>query len=232
MISGIGPVEESGPDQGSGPDQEFGADREAGADQDAGPRQKPGPDRRFGPAHKPGNPVLTLGRQILAPSHPPSQARSRLLGALALAAALTVTLTATPLRDGRPITPAPWPLSVTQLTYTGLREPPDPRTRTFTFHVRASLDAGPPTTLTRLAQPYDGLTMTINPHTPLTLRTGTPRTLTLQVAVRHCTGLPQGVELPFLNVTLRNMRGTQNPSYILGSHYARDLSSSLRAICR
>ncbi|MET7702617.1 hypothetical protein [Streptomyces sp. NPDC005485] len=226
MTSGIGPVEESDPGQEFGPAPGPGPDRESGAD----PRS--GPGREFGPADRTGHPALTLGRQIFAPDLPLPKARSRLLATLALAAALTIPLTATPLRDDRPSTPAPWPLGVTQLTYTGLREPPDPYTRTFTFRVRASLDAGPPTTLTRLAQPYDGLTMSISPQTPLTLRTGTPRTLTLRVAVQHCTGLPQGVELPFLNVTLRNMRGTQNPSYILGSHYARDLSSSLRAICR
>jgi hypothetical protein len=197
-----------------------------------GPVEEAGPSGEIGPPHTSGHPARKPGREIPGFNSPPPSARSRLLGTLALAAALTATLLATPLHDGHPTTPPPWPLSVTQLTYTGLREPPDAYTRTFTFRVRATLDAGPPTTVTRLTQPYEGLTMSISPHTPLTLHTGTPRTLNLQVLVRHCTGLPQGVELPFLNVTLRNMRGTQNPSYILGAHYARDLSSSLRAICR
>lgn len=161
-------------------------------------------------------------------------ARPRLRAALTvtgLAAALTATLFTAPLDDARQAAFTPWPLSVTELTYTGLRRPPDPRTRTFTFRLRALLDAGPPTTLTRLAQPYDGLTMSTSPATPLTLKAGKPRTLTLLVAVRHCTGLPQGVELPFLNVTLRNTRGTQNPSYILGAAYAQDLSASLHTLC-
>ncbi|GAA2507742.1 hypothetical protein [Streptomyces longisporus] len=171
--------------------------------------------------------VLASGRQL-------PWGRPRLRAALTvtgLAAALTATLFTAPLDDARQAAFTPWPLSVTELTYTGLREPPDPRTRTFTFRLRALLDAGPPTTLTRLAQPYDGLTMSTSPATPLTLRAGKPRTLTLLVAVRHCTGLPQGVELPFLNVTLRNTRGTQNPSYILGAAYAQDLSASLRTLC-
>jgi len=207
MTSGIGPVEESGPFEPFGP---------AGGS---------------GPQAGSGHPTPKSGRQIHGSNSPPPRARSRLLAVIALAAALTTVLLAAPLHDGRPTVPPPWPLSVTQLTYSGLREPPDPRTSSFTFRLRATLAAGPPTTLTRLAQPYDGLTMSISPATPLTLRTGTPRTLTLHVTVRHCTGLPQGVELPFLNVTLRNMRGTQNPSYILGADYAQDLASSLRAIC-
>ncbi|MFI7400002.1 hypothetical protein ACIBW9_05830 [Streptomyces sp. NPDC049541] len=171
--------------------------------------------------------VLVCGRQ-----HPWTRPRPRAaLTVTGLAAALTATLFTAPLDDARQAAFTPWPLSVTELTYTGLREPPDPRTRTFTFRLRALLDAGPPTTLTRLAQPYDGLTMSTSPATPLTLKAGKPRTLTLQVAVRHCTGLPQSVELPFLNVTLRNTRGTQNPSYILGAAYAQDLSASLRTLC-
>ncbi|MFF4499155.1 Tat pathway signal sequence domain protein [Streptomyces sp. NPDC001401] len=173
-------------------------------------------------------------REIIVSNSPSGHSRSR-LRAPAMVAATTVALTAglltTPLGDAPRTAPAPWPLSVTQLTYTGLRKPPDPHTRTFAFRLQASLAAGPPTTLTRLTQPYDGLTMNVTPATPLTLKTGKPRNLTLVVAVHHCTGLPQGVELPLLNVTLRNMRGTQNPSYILGAAYAQDLSTSLHAIC-
>ncbi|WP_369238135.1 hypothetical protein AB5J56_33335 [Streptomyces sp. R21] len=225
MTSGIGPVEESGPFDAFDPSEASGP-REGAA-----PRQGAGPAREFSPVEGSRYPAPKSGRRIPRPNSPSPRARSRLLAVLALAAALTTTLLAVPLHDGRPTVPPPWPLSVTQLTYTGLREPPDPRTHSFTFRLRATLAAGPPTTLSHLAQPYDGLAMSISPTTPLTLRTGTPRTLTLHVAVRHCTGLPQGVELPFLNVTLRNMRGTQNPSYILGADYAQDLSSSLRAIC-
>ena len=237
MTSGIGPVEESGPFDAFDPSEASGPCEGAGPSEASRPRtgaascQGAGPAREFSPAEGSGHPAPKSGRRIPRPNSPSPRARSRLIAVLALAAALTTTLLAAPLHEGRPTAVPPWPLSVTQLTYTGLREPPDPRTHSFTFRLRATLAAGPPTTLTRLTQPYDGLTMSISPTTPLTLRTGTPRTLTLHVAVRHCTGLPQGVELPFVNVTLRNMRGTQNPSYILGADYAQDLSSSLRAIC-
>jgi len=182
----------------------------------------------IGPVEESGPEARDTGEASRPPARPRVRAAVTVTG---LAAVLTATLFTSPLGDSRQATFTPWPLSVTQLTYTGLREPPDPRTRTFAFRLRASLDSGPPTTLTRLAQPYDGLTMNISPATPLTLKAGKPRTLTLLVAVRHCTGLPQGVELPFLNVTLRNTRGTQNPSYILGAAYAQDLSASLRTLC-
>ena len=59
---------------------------------------------------------------------------------------------------------------------------------------------------------------------------GRLRTLTLLVTLRQCAGLPQGVRLPFVNVTLRNARGTLNPSRILGAASTQDLATPLRTL--
>ncbi len=37
--------------------------------------------------------------------------------------------------------------------------------------------------------------------------------------------------LPFLHVTLRNTRAIQAHSFILGTHYAQDLSHALEVAC-
>ncbi|MFE7114872.1 Tat pathway signal sequence domain protein [Streptomyces sp. NPDC057654] len=127
--------------------------------------------------------------------------------------------------------PPPRPNQVTEITYTGRVTPPDRSRRTFAYQLRITVTDGPAVTVESITQPYPGLTITTRPRPPFTLRATAHRSVTVSSTVTRCAGLPHGVELPFLDVTLRSIRAIQNQSFLLGESYARDLSSSLRAIC-
>jgi hypothetical protein len=49
--------------------------------------------------------------------------------------------------------------------------------------------------------------------------------------VTDCGKAPENPGLPFLDVTLRNTRAIEAHSFILGEHYARDLSDALQVAC-
>ncbi|GAA1365237.1 hypothetical protein ACFPK5_31500 [Streptomyces beijiangensis] len=195
-----------------------------------------------GPVEESTYDTPTRPTEVITSGPPPRRPRPLLRAALAVgtaALALTTALSHTshtppdpqpqPQPQPRPLPPRP--TGVTSLTYAGTTGTPDLRSHSFTFRIRATLTQGPPTTLEQLSQPYDELTMTLRPPAPVVLHSGMTQSITLRITARRCTGLPIGVELPFLNVTLRNTRAIENPSYILGAAYAADLTKSLRAVC-
>ncbi|WP_329115797.1 Tat pathway signal sequence domain protein [Streptomyces sp. NBC_01465] len=192
-----------------------------------------------GPIEEGAYDPATRPTEVIAAGPPPRRPRPLLRAALAVGAAalaLTAALshaqhTPSPRPQPEPAPLPPRPTGVTSLTYAGTAGPPDPRSHTFTFRIRATLTQGPPTTLEQLSQPYDELTMTLEPAAPVVLHSGKTRSILLTITAHRCTGLPLDTELPYLNVTLRNMRAIENPSYILGATYAADLTKSLRAIC-
>ncbi|MCM2576527.1 hypothetical protein [Streptomyces meridianus] len=135
-------------------------------------------------------------------------------------------------RPGPPEPPAPWPIHATDITYTGISRPADRQSRSFSFTLRAEATSRTPVTVETLRQGYRSLRTHVTPRLPTTLRSGHPHRITVTMTVRSCKDLPLDAGLPFLDVTLRNVRARQEISEILGAAYAHDLTQALRTICR
>ncbi|MEV0319550.1 Tat pathway signal sequence domain protein [Streptomyces sp. NPDC050658] len=155
--------------------------------------------------------------------------------ALAAAVALAVGVTGLTLYLTRPRPPEPppplHPSQTVSVTYEGGMSRPEAGDRTFTFAVSIAQDSGPPVSVRRIAQPSAALSVTATPDTPFTVKTGTPRKARITMHIRECGKVPRNAGLPFLEVTLRNVRAKQTQSFILGSTYANDLSRALAAAC-
>ncbi|MGW0907821.1 Tat pathway signal sequence domain protein [Streptomyces sp. NPDC002853] len=155
--------------------------------------------------------------------------------ALAVATAAVVGAAVLSLHLTRPRPPAPppplYPSQTVAVTYTGGMTHPRAGDREFSFTVRLSQDSGPPVSVRRVAQPSEALSLTIAPHTPFKVNTGSPRTARITLHIRECGKVQRNAGLPFLIVTLRNVRAMQLQSFILGSAYAKDLSEALTAAC-
>ncbi|WP_369215697.1 Tat pathway signal sequence domain protein [Streptomyces flavofungini] len=174
-----------------------------------------------------------------APARPrrpltPRRARHRrtaLAAATALgvgAAALTLYLTRP---EPPPGPPPPWPSQSVSVAYAKEMSHPRAGERNFTFAVILTQASGPPTTVRRVAQPSAALSVRATPPTPFTVKTGKPRKLIITMHIRECGEVPRNAGLPFLEVTLRNVRAIEKQSYILGPEYANDLSGALTAAC-
>jgi hypothetical protein len=136
-------------------------------------------------------------------------------------------------RPQKPPSPAaPYPTQVVAITYLNREAAPrDAPARSFGFEVALSVQSGPPVTVTRISQPYAGLSLTSEPTVPFRTSAGSVRKITITMHVTDCGKAPENAELPFLDVTLRNVRAIEAHSYIPGSRYAHDLSEALRIAC-
>ncbi|WP_306333972.1 Tat pathway signal sequence domain protein [Streptomyces sp. KL118A] len=130
-----------------------------------------------------------------------------------------------------PPAPAPWPSQSISVTYEGGMSQPRAGDRTFTFAVAFAQESGPPATVRRVGQPSAALSVSTSPLTPFEVKSGSPRKLIITMHIRECGEVPRNAGLPFLEVTLRNVRAIENQSYILGPEYANDLSAALMAAC-
>ncbi|MEW1924178.1 Tat pathway signal sequence domain protein [Streptomyces sp. NPDC088360] len=155
--------------------------------------------------------------------------------ALALATAAAVGAAGLSLYLTRPRPPEPppplYPSQTVAVTYKGEMTRPRAGDRSFSFTVSLSQDSGPPVSVRRITQPTTALSVTAAPHTPFTVKSGTPRTARITMHIRECGNVQRNAGLPFLVVTLRNVRAMQIQSFILGSAYAKDLSAALTAAC-
>ncbi|MFI2639589.1 hypothetical protein [Streptomyces sp. NPDC018610] len=213
-MSGIGPVEPSEGTRGW----------------HAGASEAP-PD-----AHEPYD-----GRDLDAPpstAPPPRAARFRVSRRRALlAAALAALLAGGGLlyatRTRRPPPPAPpFPSQVVDVSYLGpAATPPDAPPRSFSFALLVSVESGPPVTVTALDQPYAGLSLASTPRPPFGTEAGSAREIVITMHVTECGKVPENAGLPFVDVTLRNIRAMEAQSFILGSRYAHALSEALRVAC-
>ncbi|MFI5807041.1 hypothetical protein [Streptomyces sp. NPDC051561] len=130
--------------------------------------------------------------------------------------------------------PTPAPGLITQVTYLGLAGPLDRRNRSFSFRIRISVDEDAPARpvlVEAIHQPFPSLTLHATPAPPLFVGPGTPRSTTLRIAVRTCSGVPRGVSLPALDITLRNSHRVQIMGCALGAAYAADLEGALTRLC-
>ncbi|MFB8179734.1 hypothetical protein ACFC8N_27655 [Streptomyces sp. NPDC055966] len=82
-----------------------------------------------------------------------------------------------------------------------------------------------------MTQPYAGLSLVTTPRTPFAAKESSERKITITMHVTECGKVPKDAGLPFLDVTLRNVRAIQIQSFILGSQYAHHLSQALKAAC-
>ncbi|MFD5541468.1 Tat pathway signal sequence domain protein [Streptomyces sp. NPDC127079] len=166
-----------------------------------------------------------------ARARPARRRAALLLGTAAVLLAGGGYLAAT--RPHRPPPPeAPYPAQTVAFSFVGGRStPPGAPRRSFSFAVRMTVMDGPPVTVPRMTQPYAGLTLTEVPHAPFRTEPGSPRDITITMHVTDCGTVPKDAGLPFLDVTLRNMRAIQVQSFILGSRYAQHLSHALKVAC-
>ncbi|CAL9415564.1 hypothetical protein [Streptomyces sp. enrichment culture] len=109
--------------------------------------------------------------------------------------------------------------------------PPGAPVGVFGFAVLLSVRSGAPVTVTRLAQPYDGVTLTSSPTAPFQTKSHSTRKIIVTLRVTQCEKAPRNAGLPFLDVTLRNVRAIQAPSFILGPRYPQDLTQALEIAC-
>ncbi|MFI7317333.1 Tat pathway signal sequence domain protein [Streptomyces venezuelae] len=130
-----------------------------------------------------------------------------------------------------PPPPPPWPSQSVSVTYEGDMSRPRAGDRTFTFAVAFAQESGPPATVRRVTQPSAALSVSTAPLTPFELKSGSPRKLIITMHIRECGEVPRNAGLPFLEVTLRNVRAMEKQSYILGPEYANDLSAALTTAC-
>ncbi|MFE7761648.1 Tat pathway signal sequence domain protein [Streptomyces sp. NPDC057438] len=202
-MSGIGPVE---PGEGTHPTDVV----------DAGPGAAPAPPRgRCGRGY-------TLHRRAVL---------TAAVAAVALAGGYLYATRPEPApRPGA--TAPPYPSQAIGVVYLGRVAPPAGAPRTsFRFEVEMRLLSGPPVTVERMTQPYAGLSLRTDPRTPVRIGTNTPRRIVVTMRVTACETAPENPGLPFLDVTLRNMRAMEAHSFMLGERYTRDLSDALQVAC-
>ncbi len=204
------------------------------------PRPAPPPAGPPGPA--PAPPPETLSGRSGDPDSPgvyerwtalPRRTRRTALALTGLVAAIATGCYLLPHRTAPSAPPPPpWPAQAVEVGYGGTTAPGDPADEgVFAFRIRVSAVRNTAVTVENITQPYPALSLTTSPRTPLTVRSGDTRQLTVRIAVRRCSGIPLGVELPPLDITLRNTRAIKDQTFLLGAAYANDLSAALRAHC-
>ncbi|WP_143200304.1 hypothetical protein [Kitasatospora sp. CB01950] len=93
-------------------------------------------------------------------------------------------------------------------------------------------NTGPaPVDVLGVSQGYRGLSVVVSGWLPQTVPPGQTISLRVGLRVTDCPTAPADAAQPELDVTLRNARGMQTVSQILGDAYARDLSVALHATC-
>ncbi|QKV95555.1 hypothetical protein HUT19_30610 [Streptomyces sp. NA02950] len=217
-MSGIGPVEPAAP----------GGDPHPAPPIAEAPATGPAPETLTSRAGDPDSPGV-YGRWAALP-------RRTRRTALTLAGAVAAIATGCSLLLSRPAPPAspppPWPAQAVEVSYAGTTDLDGAANDgVFTFRIRVAAVRNTAVTVENIAQPYPALSLITSPRTPVTIRSGTSRDLTVRISVRHCSGIPLGVELPPLDVTLRNIRAIKDQTFLIGDAYANDLSAALRARC-
>ncbi|GAB1330263.1 hypothetical protein [Streptomyces sennicomposti] len=191
------------------------------------------PFRRHSPAAR-----LRAHLRAILRARPGGRRRSALLVAAALAALLTcggllyATREQQPPHPVPPLPAPPYPSQVVDVSYLEpAATPPGAPPGSFSFALLVSVESGPPVTVTALHQPYAGLSLTSAPRPPFRTAAGSARKIVITMLVTECGKVPENAGLPFLDVTLRNIRAMEVQSFILGSRYAHALSEALQVAC-
>ncbi|MBO1335416.1 hypothetical protein [Streptomyces sp. VRA16 Mangrove soil] len=146
--------------------------------------------------------------------------------ALAAVAAGTVTALALALRP-TPTAPtlSPWPSQVTYLHYKGHDATPD----SYRFLIR--VQEGKPVTISQLTLPFAEFRTTTAPRLPLTVKAHDPASITVRIRIRECPHPPRRIDLPHLDLVIRNDRAQQQHSFLFGGTFPTDLARQLHAAC-
>ncbi|MDR3079889.1 MAG: hypothetical protein LBV60_03005 [Streptomyces sp.] len=120
---------------------------------------------------------------------------------------------------------SPYPTQTTFLHYRGKGRESD----SYRFLLR--VESGTPVTVSRLRLPFAEFETRTTPRLPLTVNAGTPAPLTVRIRVRHCSTPPRTIDLPHLDLTLRNRRALQQHSFLFGGAFPHDLARELSAAC-
>ena len=163
--------------------------------------------------------ALALAAAYVTSSHHPSPPRP--------GADATPTATAT--------APAPYPGLITDIDFVTIERPQgsvgSAASRHFTFYLSMTDTGTAPVTVTHIDQPYSGMTVSLLPRAPIRLAPHTALVVGVSATVRDCTGVPTEDDLPFVDVTLSNMRAIQTESEILGAVYTNDLHRAILHAC-
>ncbi len=163
----------------------------------------------------------------LAARHPRTAIAVAVAGAVAAGASYLYVTRPAP----HPPPPTPWPAQAVSVGYGGDSGRPESGHGSFDFTITVTTTAGPPVTVERITQNSAALRLSTTPATPFTVRTEKPRNVRVVIQVTECRKVARNAGLPFLDITLRNVRAIQEHSYILGDRYARDLASALGVAC-
>ncbi|NSC21064.1 hypothetical protein FM076_07500 [Streptomyces albus subsp. chlorinus] len=99
------------------------------------------------------------------------------------------------------------------------------------FRVELRVVTRDPVLVRRVTQDYEALEMGLSPARTVVVRPGRPARVWVKARITSCRKLPVSARLPFLEVTLRNARATQDLSIIPGRRYARALTRAFRTVC-
>lgn len=122
----------------------------------------------------------------------------------------------------------PYPVHSTRITFVRVFDI-DAQKRSFRIELRAVTKHL--VLVRRVTQQYEALTMELSPPQAVTVRPGQARRVRVTARVTSCRDLPMRARLPFLDVTLRNARASQDLSFIPGDRYARALTRVFRTVC-
>ncbi|MFJ9521521.1 hypothetical protein ACIRPK_25105 [Kitasatospora sp. NPDC101801] len=120
---------------------------------------------------------------------------------------------------------------MTAFDYSGPARDAVPGGHDFALRVSFSVSGTQPVDLLELRQGYPGLTVAARRGLPYSVMPGQSAPLDVEYTVVDCAAAPPDAGLPYLDVTLRNVRAIQTLSQILGDRYAADLSRNLHIAC-
>ncbi len=163
-------------------------------------------------------------------------ARRRLALTLAPAALLVLGFLVADLTRPQPPAPAPtaWPAEHAAVTYDGYdgMSADDPSGRTAGFLVSVRNQDAATLTVVQVTVAYRGLTLRTAPRLPLAVQPGQTVHIQLIATATDCSRIPMDDELPFIDVTFRNIRAIGQESEILGDRYTSDLHRAMTVACR
>ncbi|MGP3978392.1 hypothetical protein ACTWQF_31170 [Streptomyces sp. 8N114] len=122
----------------------------------------------------------------------------------------------------------PYPVHSTRMSFVRITDV-DIEKRSFRVELRAVTKD--PVLVRRVTQEYAAVTMELSPARAVTVQPGQAERVRVKARVTSCRDLPMRARLPFLDVTLRNARASQDLSFIPGDRYARALTRVFRTVC-
>ncbi|MGP3988033.1 hypothetical protein [Streptomyces sp. 3N207] len=122
----------------------------------------------------------------------------------------------------------PYPVHSTQMSFVRITDV-DVEKRSFRVELRAVTKD--PVLVRRVTQEYTAVTMELSSVRAVTVQPGQAERVRVKARVTSCRDLPMRARLPFLDVTLRNARASQDLSFIPGDRYARALTRVFRTVC-